>query len=135
MGGVIKFIPAPVIVGFTAGIGVLIFVGQWRDFLGLPNVGGKHFHEKLLQLVEVLPQLHLPTVGLAVLSLLLVLYTQRMKGLSRVPGPLVAMVVATVLQSLLHLPGVATSAALSAAFRGGCRRSPCRTCRCRRRSC
>ena len=31
-GGVIKFIPAPVIVGFTAGIGVIIWVGQWRDF-------------------------------------------------------------------------------------------------------
>ena len=30
MGGVIKFIPAPVIIGFTTGIGVIIFVGQWR---------------------------------------------------------------------------------------------------------
>ena len=36
MGGVIKFIPSPVVVGFTAGIGVIIFVGQWSDFLGLP---------------------------------------------------------------------------------------------------
>ncbi len=35
-GGVIRFIPAPVIVGFTAGIGVIIWVGEWRDFFGLP---------------------------------------------------------------------------------------------------
>src|SRR5690606_32894686 len=43
MGAVIKFIPAPVIVGFTAGIGVVIWVGQWKDFFGLPAVEGHHF--------------------------------------------------------------------------------------------
>jgi len=37
MGGVIKFIPAPVVVGFTAGIGVIIFIGQWSEFLVCPN--------------------------------------------------------------------------------------------------
>jgi len=36
LGSIIKFIPAPVIVGFTAGIGVIIFVGQWKNFFGLP---------------------------------------------------------------------------------------------------
>src|SRR5690606_7358935 len=46
MGAVIKFIPAPVIVGFTAGIGVIIWVSQWKDFFGLPAVAGTHFHEK-----------------------------------------------------------------------------------------
>ncbi len=41
MGGVVRFIPAPVIIGFTAGIGVIIFTGQWADFLGLERqVGG-----------------------------------------------------------------------------------------------
>src|SRR5689334_11262165 len=40
MGGVIKFIPAPVIVGFTAGIGIIIWVGQWQYFFGLPAVEG-----------------------------------------------------------------------------------------------
>src|SRR5690606_20749639 len=47
LGGVIKFIPAPVIVGFTAGIGVVIWVTQWKDFFGLPTPAGEHFHEKL----------------------------------------------------------------------------------------
>src|SRR5690554_4447107 len=37
MGGVIRFIPAPVIIGFTAGIGIIIFTGQWADFLGIPH--------------------------------------------------------------------------------------------------
>ena len=99
MGSVIKFIPAPVIVGFTAGIGVIIFVGQWGDFLGLPKVEGGHFHEKFWHLLQVLPQAHAPTAFIAGLSLMLVLITPRIKYLSRVPSPLVAMVVATALQA------------------------------------
>jgi SulP family sulfate permease len=60
LGAIIKFIPDPVIVGFTAGIGVIIWVGQWRDFFGLPKVSGEHFHEKLWHLLQVLPDLHMP---------------------------------------------------------------------------
>jgi sulfate permease, SulP family len=115
MGGVIRFIPAPVIVGFTAGIGVIIFVGQWRDFLGLPAVTGAHFHEKLWRLLLAFPQLNWPTVGLACLSLLLVVCAPRIKALARVPGPLLAMVAATTIQAIFHLPGVAT---LGTAFGG-----------------
>ncbi len=115
MGGIIKFIPAPVIVGFTSGIGVIIFVGQWHDFFGLPPVTGEHFHEKLWHLIQLLPQTHLATLALALLSLALVLYSSRIKGLTRVPGPLVAMVVATLLQAALPLPGVAT---IGSAFGG-----------------
>ncbi|MDO8713873.1 MAG: SulP family inorganic anion transporter [Polynucleobacter sp.] len=115
MGGVIKFIPSPVIVGFTAGIAVIIFVGQWKDFFGLPKVTGDHFHEKLLHLVEVLPQFHQTTLALAILSLLLVLFSSKIRGMHRVPGPLTAMVVATVLQSAFHFDGVAT---IGSAFGG-----------------
>lgn len=115
MGAVIRFIPAPVIVGFTGGIAVTIFVGQWRDFLGLPAVQAEHFHQKLWRLIEVMPQLSWPTVALATTSLLLVIYLPRIPALSRVPGPLAAMLVATVAQATLHLPGVAT---LGTAFGG-----------------
>lgn len=108
MGAVLKFIPEPVIVGFTAGIGVIIFIGQWKYFLGLPAVSGTHFHEKLWSLLQALPQLHINTTGLALVSLLLVLLTPRIRYLKRVPGPLVAMVAATLIQSTLHLDGVAT---------------------------
>jgi len=108
MGGVIKFIPAPVIVGFTAGIAVIIFVGQWSAFLGLPQPEGAHFHEKLWHLMQALPQTHLPTLGLAIFSLLLVGFSQRVPGLASIPGPLTAMVMATALQASVQLPGVAT---------------------------
>jgi len=115
LGAVIKFIPDPVIVGFTAGIGVIIWIGQWKDFFGLPKVAAGHFHEQLWQLLQALPHLHLATTLLALLSLLLVLLTPRLPGMKRVPGPLVAMVVATVIQSFFQFPGVAT---IGSAFGG-----------------
>jgi len=108
MGAVIKFIPAPVIVGFTTGIGVIIFVGQWSDFLGLPKVTAEHFHEKLWSQLTLLSQTHLPTLAIALLSLLIVIFSPKVSALKKIPGPLVAMIVATLLQSTLHLQGVAT---------------------------
>ena len=115
MGGVIKFIPAPVVVGFTAGIGVIIFVGQWSEFFGLPKPAGEHFHEKLWHLLQSLPSSHLPTLSFALLGLLVVLFTPKIKLLARIPGPLIAMIVVTLLQMVLHFPGVAT---IGSAFGG-----------------
>ncbi|MDA7086629.1 SulP family inorganic anion transporter [Pseudomonas sp. SA3-5] len=115
LGSVIKFIPAPVIVGFTAGIGVIIWVGQWQDFFGLPRVDGEHFHEKVWQLLQALPQLHPATTLLALLSLSLVLLAPTLPGLKRVPGPLVAMLLVTLIQALFHFDGVAT---IGSAFGG-----------------
>ena len=115
MGGVIKFIPAPVVVGFTAGIGVIIFVGQWSEFFGLPKPVGEHFHEKLWHLVLSFPDAHLPTLGLSMLGLGLVLFAPRVRALARVPGPLVAMLLITVLQMTWSLPGIAT---IGSAFGG-----------------
>lgn len=108
LGSVIKFIPDPVIVGFTSGIAVVIWVGQWRDFFGLPAVTGEHFHQKLWNLIQVLPQFQWTTTLLAVLSLFLVIYTQRITLLKRVPGPLVALLVVSGLQAVFHFEGVAT---------------------------
>lgn len=108
MGSIIKYIPDPVIVGFTAGIGVTIWVGQWKDFFGLPSVTGDHFHTKLLHLLQVAPQMHLMTTMLAILSLLLVIYSSKIPTLKRVPGPLIALVVATSLQMIFDFDGVKT---------------------------
>lgn len=107
LGAVIKFIPNPVIVGFTAGIGVIIFVGQWKDFLGLsPAPSGLHFHEKIIVLIQALPTLNLATTGMALFALCILIVGPRY--LKRIPAPLVAMVVITLLQSLFHFQGVAT---------------------------
>lgn len=115
IGGVIKFIPSPVIVGFTSGIAVIIWIGQWQYFFGLPDVTGGHFHEKFWHLVLAFPRLHVTTTALAVLSLMLVLYSNRIRGLQKVPGPVVAMMVATYLQWQFQFEGVAT---IGSAFGG-----------------
>ena len=114
LGNVIKYIPNPVIAGFTAGIGLIIFVGQWKDFLGLtPAASGLRFHQKLWSLIEALPTINIATTGLALLSLAILILGARY--LKRIPAPLVALIVATVLQTIFQFKGVAT---IGSAFGG-----------------
>ncbi len=113
-GSVIKFIPDPVIVGFTSGIAVIIWIGQWKDFFGLkPELGAEHFHEKVWDLIQAFPSLHLETALLALFTLLVVIISPRL--FKRIPSPLVAMVSATLIQALFEFKGVAT---IGSAFGG-----------------
>lgn len=108
LGSVIKFIPDPVIVGFTSGIGVIIFVNEWKDFFGLSihlPLDAK-FHLKLIALIKALLHLDLVTTSLALFSLFLVWITP--KFFKKIPGPLVAMVFATAMQSVYQFQSVAT---------------------------
>jgi SulP family sulfate permease len=114
LGGVIRFIPDPVIVGFTSGIAVIIFVGQWKDFLGLqPMESADHFHEKLWQMVLAFPHLHLETALLGCATLAVLLFSPRY--FKRIPAPLVAMIFAAVVQGFFDFEGVAT---IGSAFGG-----------------
>lgn len=107
LGGVIKFIPDPVVVGFTSGIAVIIWVGQWKDFFGLPsNSGNWHFHEKFLHLIQTLPELNITTTLLGILTIVVLLISPRI--LKRIPSPLVAMVIATIVQWIFNFEGVGT---------------------------
>lgn len=115
MGGVIRFIPAPVVIGFTTGIAVIIWVGQWKDFLGLTGVDGLHFHERFISSLRALPHFDPNTLAIGTLSLLLTLFSKHIRGLRHVPGPLVALVCATLLQWYCQIPGVAT---IGSAFGG-----------------
>src|SRR5690606_34889197 len=115
MGSIIKFIPDPVILGFTAGIGVIIWVGQWQYFFGLPAVTGEHFHSKIVHLIEVLPQFHITTTAIGLASLALAIYAPKLKPLQKIPGPLEALVVATAAQYIFHFDGIAT---IGSAFGG-----------------
>jgi SulP family sulfate permease len=108
LGAIIKFIPDPVITGFTAGIAVIIWTGQWQYFFGLPAVSGQHFHEKLWHQLQVFPQLHVATSALALVTLIVLVVAPRLPVLKRVPAPLIGLVVATLIQATMHLPGIAT---------------------------
>jgi len=102
LGSVIKFVPTPLVTGFTSGIAVIIFVGQLKDFLGL-DMGEvpAHFVEKLIAYSGAIGTVSLAAVGVAALSLLIILVWPRVNR--RVPGPFVALVVST---ALVHLAGI-----------------------------
>ena len=84
LGSVIKFIPSPVIAGFTTGIAVIIWTGQWKDFFGLhPAASGTHFHEKTWALIQSFASLDVPTTAIAILTLLAIAIGTAFGGIPR----------------------------------------------------
>lgn len=84
MGRLIEFVPYPVILGFTAGIAIVIAFLQIPDFLGLQMGGlGEHFVENLGRILAALPTVNFFELGVGVFTLaLMVFWTRR-----RLPGP------------------------------------------------
>lgn len=115
LGSIIRYIPDPVIVGFTSGIGVIIWVGQWQEFFGLPKIEGEHFHQKLVSIFHAFPQMDWATTSLALFSLTLVIFGPKIPKLSKIPGPLLALVTVTVLQYFVGFEGIRT---IGSAFGG-----------------
>ena len=114
-GGVIQFIPSPVIVGFTAGIGVIIFTGQLPDFFGLERQISGHFHEKLWRVIQSLGDTSFTTLSVGLGSLMILILYPRLKRFARIPAPLIVLVVATLAQSIFGFASVAT---IGSAFGG-----------------
>ena len=95
-GRLIQYIPYPVILGFTAGIGVVIATLQLKDLLGLTTAGqAKHYIEQLGELIVALPGARLGDglIGAACLAVLIAWP----RWVPRVPGHLVALLVGTLL--------------------------------------
>jgi SulP family sulfate permease len=103
MGAFLKFIPFPVTVGFTSGIALIIFSSQIRDALGLRMESvPADFVEKWAEYAKHLGTASLPAAGVAALSLAVIAVWPRVTR--RVPGSLVAIVVATAAVAALGLP-------------------------------
>ncbi|MEK6688795.1 MAG: SulP family inorganic anion transporter [Gemmatimonadota bacterium] len=103
LGTVIKFIPYPIVTGFTAGIALLIFSSQIRDLLGLQmDSVPTAFVTKWIAFAVALPSANWQTMAVAGLTLLLLLVWPRF--VRRVPAPFVALVLATAAVALLNLP-------------------------------
>ncbi|MBK1635532.1 SulP family inorganic anion transporter [Rhodovulum adriaticum] len=104
LGGFVKFIPYPVTVGFTAGIGVIILASQMRPLLGLTLAGPEPgpFLEKLPALWAAMPTLDPLNLVLGLGAFGLILVQRRVAP--RVPGMLLAIVLAGLTVWLLDLP-------------------------------
>lgn len=99
LGRFIAFIPAPVITGFTAGIAVIIAVGQIDNFLGVQTPGAESSAVKLLQYFRggFIPVWQAVVVGLIVMGMM-IFWPQRWAKF--MPGSLAGIIGATVLTVL-----------------------------------
>jgi len=102
-GSLIKFIPYPVVVGFTSGIALLIFSTQIKDFFGLQlEKVPAEFHEKWLAYFAVFTTINYSVFGIAILALLIMIFWPKLTH--RIPGSLIAIIVTTVLVIVFKLP-------------------------------
>ncbi|MFE5318511.1 SulP family inorganic anion transporter [Paenibacillus sp. NPDC056579] len=107
LGALIKFIPRPVTVGFTAGIAVIIFSGQISNFLGLSGLEThENFFLNMKEIVTHLTTTNFYSVITALVCLIVILYMPRF--LPRVPGSIVGLVLSTVVATICFKGDVAT---------------------------
>ncbi|WP_321473516.1 SulP family inorganic anion transporter [uncultured Paludibaculum sp.] len=102
MGSAVKFIPRPIVVGFTNGIALLIASTQIKDFFGLKidKVPGE-FIEKVETLAVNFHTLSLQETAIGVVALVVILFFVRF--VPKVPGTIVALFGATAAVTLLNL--------------------------------
>jgi sulfate permease, SulP family len=113
LGTSVKFIPRPVVIGFTNGIALLIVSTQIKDFLGLDLAHSpSEFFERVGALSQSLHTFNTQAVVLGVIALAIIALLPR--WLPKVPGSIVALLAGTSAVSLLQLP-VAT---IGSAFGG-----------------
>lgn len=103
LGTIIKFIPHPVIVGFTSGIAVIIFTSQMKDFFGL---GVEHlpaeFLEKWSAILEHFSSLNLYSFLLATATVAIIAFWPRVSR--RIPGSLIALIACSAAVELFQWP-------------------------------
>ena len=100
LGSMIKYIPYPVVTGFTSGIAIIILSTQIRDFFGLQNKLPPDFIGKLRALAENF-QPNWPTVVLAVVATLAIWFWPKKLG-RRLPGSIVVILLVSLAVKFFH---------------------------------
>ncbi|MBR1687138.1 MAG: sulfate permease [Prevotella sp.] len=108
LGTIIKYIPYPIIVGFTSGIAVTIFTTQIKDLLGLTiDSVPSDFVEKWVCYVQHIGSIDWWSAAVGILSVVVIALTPRFS--KRIPGSLIAIILMTVAALLLkQYAGVTT---------------------------
>lgn len=101
-GNLLRFVPYPLIIGFTSGIAVIIFSTQIQDFFGLPGGGGSGFLESWMTNLSQMGGMNGYAVTIAFLTMLISLNFHRVTR--KVPGSLVAIILSTLIVALFDLP-------------------------------
>ena len=103
LGSVIKFIPYPLIVGFTSGIALIIFSSEIKDFLGI-TMGAvpADFIDKWTEYFKHLDFINWPAVIISIGTIAVTVWFSKITH--HVPGSLVAILLATAAAYFFHLP-------------------------------
>lgn len=103
LGSIIKFMPYPIIVGFTSGIAVTIFSSQIKEFFGLAIESvPADFTSKWVLYFQNFHTLNLYALGVGLLTVIIIIFWP--KKLSRIPGTLVAILVTTLIVTVFKFP-------------------------------
>ncbi|MBS4167978.1 SulP family inorganic anion transporter [Parachlamydia sp. AcF125] len=103
LGTWIRFIPLPVVIGFTSGIAVVIFSSQMRDFFGLQMTRiPSEFLGKWMAYAHSSSSFNVYACGIAILTLLISIFTPRF--FPKIPGAFLALAFVTALTYFLSLP-------------------------------
>lgn len=101
-GAVLRYIPYPVITGFTTGIAVIIFSSTIKDFFGFEIAQlPADFIGKWGEYISHLGNINYLSVLVAIASILIILYTKKLYP--KIPGPIVAVIIASIVVYLFGL--------------------------------
>ena len=103
LGSIIKYIPFPVTIGFTTGIGLTIFVGQLKDLFGMdiPSLSPEFF-EKISQYARSLPTTNVYALGVGLATIGTIIFIR--KVVPKLPPAVTAVAIVTIAAFLLKLP-------------------------------
>lgn len=103
LGSVIKFIPYPLIVGFTSGIALIIFSSQVKDFFGL-KMGAvpAGFIDKWKAYFENFQAVNIYALVMALITVLIIFFWHKVTR--KIPGSLIAILLTTIIVQSFHLP-------------------------------
>jgi len=103
LGGLLKYFPHPLIVGFTSGIALVIFSTQIKDALGLPiEKVPAGFVDKWALYTALLPELNLHALVLTTITIFITVFSKKIT--TRIPGSFFALILITPLVHILGLP-------------------------------
>ena len=113
LGNLVRLVPVSIVIGFTNGIAVLIALSQVKEFFGLKiDSMPADFFNKLSAIRDSAGTVHWPTLLLSMVSLAIIIFwpktyaaahSRSYRILSRLPGTIVALIVATCAVVFLHL--------------------------------
>ncbi len=107
VGSLLAFIPRSVIIGFTAGIAIIIFAGQIPNFLGLHNLDkSANFLASMKEILANIPDISLYSMATAMICLTTIILITKISP--KIPAALIGILVSTIFAILLFPNQVAT---------------------------